>query len=53
VRARIEGHHALGDARPGYDAWSHEELRHLEERAPADLAAGRALLATLGIDAGG
>jgi hypothetical protein len=53
VRARIEEHHSLGDARPGYDAWSHEELRHLEERAPADLAAGRALLATLGIDAGG
>ena len=53
VRARIEEHPALGDARPGYDAWSHGELRHLEERAPADLAAGRALLATLGIDAGG
>jgi hypothetical protein len=49
TRDRIAEHRSLGDARPGYDAWSLEEMRHLEERVPDELAAGRALLATLAI----
>jgi hypothetical protein len=53
VRETIEEHRSLGDARPGYDAWSLEEVHHLETDAPGDLAAGRSLLAALGIDAAG
>jgi hypothetical protein len=49
VRDAIEDHRALGDARPGYDAWSLEEMHRLDERAPDELAAGRDLLAALGI----
>jgi hypothetical protein len=49
VRDRIGVHRALGDARPGYDAWSLEEMRHLEATGRADLDAGRALLAAVGI----
>jgi hypothetical protein len=53
ARARIAEHHALGDARPGFDAWSLEEQHRLDAVAPDVLDAGRGLLATLGIDAGG
>jgi hypothetical protein len=49
VRARIAEHHALGDARPGFDAWSLEEQHRLDAAAPDVLDAGRALVASLGI----
>ncbi len=50
VRESIEEHRALGDARPGYDAWSLEEMHRLEAAEPDGLAAGRALLADLELD---
>ncbi len=52
VRARIDQHRTLGDARPGFDAWSLEEWHRLEA-SPDVLAAGRSLATGLGIDAGG
>jgi hypothetical protein len=53
VRDTIEEHRSLGEARPGYDAWSLEEIHRLETDAPDDLAAGRTLLGALGIDRAG
>jgi hypothetical protein len=53
VRARIEGHPTLGDARPGLVGWSREELASLESAAPGAVAEGRALLAALALDAPG
>jgi hypothetical protein len=53
VRDTIEEHRSLGDARPGYDAWSLEEMHHLETQAPDDLDAGRSLLLVLGLDGPG
>lgn len=49
VRARIDGHRTLGDARPGFDAWTLEEWHRLEATEPDVLAAGRDLAAELGI----
>jgi hypothetical protein len=53
VRDTIEEHRSLGDARPGYDAWSLEEMHRLEADDPGRLAAGRSLLAGLRIDTAG
>ena len=50
VRARIEEHPTLGEARPGLVAWSREELATLEATAPASLPAAHALLAALALD---
>lgn len=49
----IAEHPPLGEARPGFAAWSAEELDRLKGEAPGDLAAGRALLGSLGIDLAG
>lgn len=49
VRARIDEHPSLGDARPGLAAWSQEEMHRLEAAAPDVLAAGGAMTASLGM----
>jgi hypothetical protein len=53
VRARIDEHPTLGDARPGLVGWSREELSDLEASAPGAVAEARALLATLAFDTAG